>query len=122
MINLRTETRKIPVQSRQLDHLHLKGKKYTKKLKEIVKQRRRGHYKGNKYYPRKATHRYNTRAKGTRVEPKPQHVAVLAKNMQGYHQANVAIDPTTGASIEYSNIIKGPTKAIHENSFTNKIG
>ena len=32
-------------------------KKYTKKLKELVKQRRRDHYTGNKYDLPRATHR-----------------------------------------------------------------
>ena len=31
------------------------------------------------------------------MEPKSQHVALLAKNIQGQHQTNVVIDPTTGA-------------------------
>ena len=56
-------------------------KKYTKKLKKLVKQRRRGHYTGNKYDLPRATHWYNTRVQGTRVEPMAQHVAVLATNM-----------------------------------------
>ena len=51
-----------------------------------------------------------------------QHVTVLATNMQGHHQANVVIDPTTGASLEYRHLIKGPTKAVWENSFANEIG
>ena len=42
-------------------------KKYTKTLKELVKQRRRGHYTGNKYDLPRATHRYNTIGQGTRV-------------------------------------------------------
>ena len=62
-----------------------------------MKQCRRGHYTGNKYDIPRAEHRYNTRAQGTRVEQMAQHVAVLATNMQGHHQANVVIDPTTGA-------------------------
>ena len=73
--------------------------KYTKTFKEPVKQRRRGHYIGNKYDLPRATHRYNTRVQGTRVEPMSQHVAVLATNMKVYHQANVVIDPTTGESL-----------------------
>ena len=36
--------------------------KYTKKLKKLVKQRRQGHYTGNKYDLLRATHRYNARA------------------------------------------------------------
>ena len=77
-----------------------------------MKQRLRGHYTGNKYDLPRETHRYNTRAQVTRVEPMAQHVAILATNIQGHHQANVLIDPTTGASLEYSHLIKGPTKAI----------
>ena len=77
-----------------------------------MKQRRRGQYTGNKYDPLQATHRYNTRAQGTRVQPIAQNVAVLATNMQGHTKVNVVIDPTTGASLEYRNLIKGPTKTI----------
>ena len=88
------------------------SKKYTKKLKELVKQRRWAHYTGKKYDLPRATHRYDTRAQGTRVEPMAQHVAILAKHLQGHHQANVVIDPTTGASLEYRHIVKGPTKEI----------
>ena len=51
-----------------------------------------------------------------------QHVAVLKTNIYGHHQANVVIDPTTGASLEYRHLIKGPTKAIWENSFANETG
>ena len=51
-----------------------------------------------------------------------QHVAILATNIQGHHQANVVIDPTTGASLEYRLLVKGPTKSIWENSFANEIG
>ena len=46
---------------------------------------------------------------------------VLAKNLQGHYQENVVIDPTTGAALEYRHIVKGPTKAIWENSFANEI-
>ena len=74
-------------------------KKYTKKLKELVKQRCQGPYTGNKYDLLRATHRYNDSAQGTRVEPMAQHVAVIATNLQGQHQENVVIDPTTGASL-----------------------
>ena len=35
-----------------------------------------------------------------------QNVAILATNLQGHNQANVVIDPTTGASIEYRHLIK----------------
>ena len=77
-----------------------------------MKQRRWGHYTGNKYDVPRAKHRYNTRAQGTIVEPMAQHFSLLAKNLQGNHQANVVIDPTTGASLEYRHIIKGPTKSI----------
>ena len=69
-----------------------------------------------------ATHRYNTRAQGTRVDLMAQHVAILARNIQGRHQANVVIDPTTGASLEYRHLVKLPTKAIWENLFANEIG
>ena len=51
-----------------------------------------------------------------------QHVATLARNLQVHHQANVVVDPTTGASLEYMHLVKGPTKAIWENSFANEIG
>ena len=51
-----------------------------------------------------------------------QHVAIIARNLQGHHQANVVIYPTTGASLEYRHLVKGPTKAIWENSFANEIG
>ena len=51
-----------------------------------------------------------------------QHAAILAINLQVYHQANVVIDPTTGASLECRHLVKGPTKAIWENSFANEIG
>ena len=69
------------------------------KLKELVKQRRRGHYTGKKYDLPRSTHQYNAKSQVTRVEPMAQHVAVLATNLQGHHQANVGIDPTTGASL-----------------------
>ena len=51
-----------------------------------------------------------------------QHVAVIATNLQGHHQSNVVIDPTTGASLEYRHLIKGPTKSIWGNSFANEVG
>ena len=51
-----------------------------------------------------------------------QNSAVLAKNLQVHHQSNIVIEPTTGASLEYRYIIKEPTKAILENSFSNEIG
>ena len=86
-----------------------------------MKQRRQGQNTGNKYDLLRATHQYNTRAQGTIVEPMAQHVERLAKNIQGHHQANVVIEPTTGASLEYMHLIKGPTKAILENSFTSEI-
>ena len=97
-------------------------KNYTKKLKELVKQRRQGHYTGNKYYLPRATHRYNAKAKETGVDPMAQHVAVIATNLQGHHHSNFVINPTTGASLEYRHIIKGPTKDIRGNSFANEIG
>ena len=89
-------------------------KKYNKKLKELVKQRCQGHYTGNKYDLPRATHQYNNRAQGPRVDTMAQHVAILAINLQGHHQANVVFDPITGASIEYMHLGKGPTKAIWE--------
>ena len=46
------------------------------------------------------------------MEPTAQHVTVLATNIQGQHQANVVVDPTTGASLYYRQIFKGPAKAI----------
>ena len=51
-----------------------------------------------------------------------QNVAILATNLQGHNQANVVIDPTTGASLEYMRLVKGPTKSIWDNSFANEIG
>ena len=87
-----------------------------------MKQHRRGHYTGNTYDLPRATHQYNTRAQGTRVGPMAQHVAILARNLQGHHQANVVIEPTTGASLEYRHLVKAPTKSIWENSFANEIG
>ena len=77
-----------------------------------MKKHRRVHYTGNKYDLPQETQRYNNRAQEIRVEPMAQHVAVLATNIQGHHQANVVIDPTTGTSLEYRHIIKGPTKSI----------
>ena len=77
-----------------------------------MKQQRRVYYIGNKYDLPQATHRYNNRAQGPRLDPMAQHVAVLATNLQGHHQENVFIDPRTGVSLEYRHIIKGPTKAI----------
>ena len=96
--------------------------KYTKTLKELVKQRRHVQYTGKKYCLPRATHQYNTRAQETRVEPTDHHVLVLSTNLQEHHQANVFIDPKTWASLEYRHIIKGPTKAIWGNSFANEIG
>ena len=87
-----------------------------------MKQLRLGHYTGNRYDLPRATHRYTTRAQVTRVEPMAQYVALLATNLQGHHKENVVIDPTTGASLEYRNLVKGPTKSIRENSFANEIG
>ena len=46
------------------------------------------------------------------VYPTEQHIAVLATNMQGQHQANVVIEPKTGAYLEYRHLIIGPTRAI----------
>ena len=81
-----------------------------------MKKRRRGHYRANKFDLPRATHQYNNKGEGTRVDPIAQNVAVIEKNMQGHYQANVVIDPTTGTSILYRHIIKGPTKSIWENS------
>ena len=86
-----------------------------------MKQRRWVHNTGNKSDLPWATQWYTTRAQGTRVEPVAPHVAVLAPNIHGYHQENVVIDSTTGASLEYRHLIKGPTKAISETSFANEI-
>ena len=97
-------------------------KKYTKTLKELVKQRRCGHYTGNKYDLTQATHWYNTRKQGTIVDPTAQNVSLLEINIQGHHQENIVNDPTTGPSLEYRHIIKRLTKAIWENLFANKIG
>ena len=80
-----------------------------------------GHYTGNKYDLRQDKHWYNTIEQGIRVEPMAQHFAILARNSQGNHQANVVIDLTTGASLEYRHLVKGPTKSICENSFANEI-
>ena len=41
--------------------------------------------------------------------------------MQGHHLENVVIDPTTGASLEYMHLIKGPNKSIWGNLFANEI-
>ena len=63
-----------------------------------MQQRRHGHYTGNQYDLSQETYRYNKRLQvqqGTGFEPTKQHIVVLAKNMQGEHQANVVIDPTT---------------------------
>ena len=64
---------------------------------ELVKQCRQGYYTGNKYDLPRATQRYNNKVQGTRVDPMAQHVAILASNLQGHHQANVVIGPTAGA-------------------------
>ena len=80
-----------------------------------MQQRRHGHYTGNKYDLLQVTHQYNTRAQGEHgmiVETTTQHIAVLATNIQGQHQSNVFIDPTTGSSLEYRHLVKVPTRAI----------
>ena len=64
-----------------------------------MKQRRWGHYIGNKYDLPRATHRYNTRAQETREDTIAQYVEVIATSMQGHQQKNVVIEPTTGASL-----------------------
>ena len=84
--------------------------KHTKTSKELVKQHRQVHYTGNKYDLLQETHWYNTRAQGKRVDPMAQHAALLATNLQGHHQANFVIDPTTGASLEYRHIIRDRLK------------
>ena len=86
-----------------------------------MKQRQRGHYTGKIYNLPQETHQYNTRARLTRVYPTAQHIAVLATNMWEHHQANVVIDPTTGESLEYRHLIKGPNKSIWGNLFANEI-
>ena len=63
---------KLPSPIRATPSLEATRKKYTKKLKELVKQHLRGHYTGNNYDLPLATHRYNTRAQGTRVDPMAQ--------------------------------------------------
>ena len=50
-----------------------------------------------------------------------QHIAVIEKNLQVHYQENVVIDPTTGASLEYRHLVKGPTEAIWLNLFANEI-
>ena len=72
---------KIPSPIQETPASEATRKKYTKKLKELLKQRRWGNYTGNKYDLPRETHRYNTRAQGTRVEPMAQHVAILARNV-----------------------------------------
>ena len=88
--------KKIPSPIQKTSSSEATRKNYTKKIKELVKQHRRGHYTGNKYDLPRATHRYNTRAQGRRVKPMAQYFEVIATNMKGHHQANVVIDPTTG--------------------------
>ena len=44
-----------------------------------------------------------------------KHVEVLAKKLQGHHQADVVIDPKTDTSLEYMHLMKGHNKAIWEN-------
>ena len=75
-----------------------------------------------KYDLPRAKNRCNNRVKGTRVDPTSHNVVVIATNLKIHHQANVVIDPITGASLEYRHLIKGPTKAIWENLFANEIG
>ena len=77
-----------------------------------MKQLRHGHYTGNKYDLPQATQYYNKRTQGIQVDPMVQHISVLATNLQVHHEANVVIDPTTGASLGDRHLIKGPTKAI----------
>ena len=80
-----------------------------------MQQRQRGYYTGNKYNLLWATHRYNTivqAPQGTGVETTTQKIVLLTTNMQGQHQANIGIEPTTGASLEYKHLIKVLTKDI----------
>ena len=53
---------KLPIPIQATASSEATREKYTKTLKELVKQRRRGHYTGNKYDLPRETHRYNTRA------------------------------------------------------------
>ena len=87
-----------------------------------MKQHRQSHYTGNNYDLLWSTHWYNNRAQVTIVEPMAQHVAEIATNIQGRHQSNDVVDPTTGSSLEYRHLIKGLTKDIWKNSFANEIG
>ena len=67
-----------------------------------MQQRRHSHYTGNKYDILRGTHWYNTRAqvqRVTRVELIAHHISVPEKNIQGKHQSNVVIDPTTVSSL-----------------------
>ena len=105
----KNKEQKLPIPIQENPSSEATRKKYTKKLKELLKQRRRGHYTGKKYDLPRATHRYNTRAQGRRVEPMAQHVAILARNLQSNHQSNIFIDPTTWVSLEYRHLVKGPT-------------
>ena len=50
-----------------------------------------------------------------------QDVSSISTKLQGNQQANVVIDPTTGASLEYRHLIKGPTKSNWEILLANKI-
>ena len=89
--------------------------KYTKKLKEQVQQSCCGNYTGNKCDFIEATHRYNNRAQtqhGMKVAPTAQHIEVLEENLQGQHQPNVLIDPTTAESMYCRNLVIEPTKYI----------
>ena len=90
---------KLPIQIQTTPPSVATRKKDTKTLKELVKQRRRVHCTGKKYDLPKATHRYNARAQGTRVEPMAQHVAILERNIQVHHQENVVIDPTSEVNV-----------------------
>ena len=106
-----TESRNFPVQPRQLNHQQKQGE---------IHQNIKGTSEAIPPWPLhmktiydllRATNLYNTRAQVTRMEPIVHHVTVLATNIQGQHQF-FFIDPTTGASLYYRQIFKGPAKAI----------
>ena len=56
------------------------------------------------------------------MEPTEQHAEVITTNMQEHHQSIFVIESTTGESLEYRNLIEGPTKSIWEIFFANETG
>ena len=67
-----------------------------------MQQCRRGHYTAYKCDLLQAIHWYNTIVQvqqGKIVGPTAQYISILATNLQKQNQANVAIYPTTGASL-----------------------